>query len=80
MKYKIFKFENGLDRTWYQIKLKWWLFFFWVKERNFSSEYIKSFQTEEECRKWIKNQEEYEKHEALLQQIKITELPGLDGE
>ena len=76
MKYKIFKFENGLGEIWYQIRVKEWIFYSWIQEYYRSGSEPRRFNTEEECYRYIKNEEEYEKHEALRKQIKITELPG----
>ena len=80
MKYKVFKFENGLGDIWYQIKVAGWLVSFWIEDYYRSGNESRRFNTEEECYRYIKNEEEYEKQEALRKQIKITELPGLDRE
>jgi hypothetical protein len=80
MKYKVFKIENGLGEIWYQIRVKEWIFYSWIQEYYRSGSEPIRFNTEEECYRYIKNEEEYEKQEALRNQIKITELPGLDRE
>lgn len=77
MKYKIFKFENGLGEIWYQIKtrINWWIFSYWIQEYYRSGSEPRRFNTEEECRKYIESEKEYLRWETLREQIKITEIP-----
>jgi hypothetical protein len=80
MKYKVFKFENGLGEIWYQIRVKEWIFYSWIQEYYRSGSEPRRFNTEEDCRKSIERQKEYLRQETLRKQIKITKLPGLDRE
>lgn len=34
MKYKICKYKNDLGEEWYQIKIKWWIFWYNYEELN----------------------------------------------
>lgn len=82
MKYKVFKFENGIGETWYQILECTRTFYFfpsysWTEGYYRGSKYTepRRFNTEKECHEYMKHEEEYEEQMALRKQIKITELP-----
>jgi hypothetical protein len=37
MKYKICKYKNGLGEEWYQIKIKWWIFWYNYESPNYGN-------------------------------------------
>lgn len=78
MKYKIFKFENDLGETWYQIKARTrWIFSYWIREFYDWPDHIcdpKQFNTEEECLTYIEREKEDLRQQNLRKQIKITEV------
>ena len=75
MKYKVFKFENGLGDIWYQVRIKEWIFYSWIQQYHYpSGKEPRRFETEEECLRYIGNEKEYLRQETLRKQIKITEL------
>jgi hypothetical protein len=37
VKYKICKYKNDMDEQWYQIKIKWWIFWYNYEDINYSN-------------------------------------------
>ena len=59
MKYKIYKFVDGNNKEWYQVKRKWWIFWCWEYRTEFvggvfvCENFLRKFDTFEDAKDWV---------------------------
>jgi hypothetical protein len=77
MKYKICKLVNGNTKTWYQIKIKGWLFWRWIKVARGPLEiaYYEpiTFRTFKQAEKYVKDLQKCKEYGQRARQIKTME-------